>query len=148
MKMQGCMSISFFNTAIDFQNDRATPLMAKEKMYVQSPSDGLLLQSTDPPNCEDENPLSYPGAEGQRQRLRAFFGLNTGAGSAEGGETDGSRGSSRTTEDGRREDVADSSRSGDRDRDPESSTSGAEGAQRVFRPRLGKSVAPSGGWLS
>ncbi|KAJ1098810.1 hypothetical protein NDU88_003917 [Pleurodeles waltl] len=119
----------------------------------------------DPPYSEDKNgtatpdrevhywlpnPLSYPGAEGQRQRLCDVFGLNTEAGPAEGRETDKSGRSSRTTEDideGRREDATDSCGSEDPDRDPESSTCGTGCPQREFLPLLGKSMAPSGGWL-
>ncbi|KAJ1142928.1 hypothetical protein NDU88_009240 [Pleurodeles waltl] len=62
----------------------------------------------------------------------------------DGEERDGSQGSSGTAKDGSREDAKESSGYGNPEGGPESSTSGAGGAQCVFRPRLRNSVAPSG----
>ncbi|KAJ1189739.1 hypothetical protein NDU88_006481 [Pleurodeles waltl] len=97
--------------------------------------------------CEPYNPLVLPGAEGQSQRLRAVGLLKPESEEGGGEEMDGRRKRSSITEeshDGSRGDATDDAGSEAQLRDPEASTSGAGGAQRVFRPRLGKSVAPPG----
>ncbi|KAJ1144307.1 hypothetical protein NDU88_010607 [Pleurodeles waltl] len=127
------------------------------------PCNGPLLPSTVPPYSEElhgsatpdpevqygpPNPLLLPGAEGQRQQLRTICDLKTESGEGKEEETEERRERSGTTEDinnRSREDATDDCGSETPLRGPDSSTSGARGAQRAFRPCLGKAWPPQVG---
>ncbi|KAJ1207687.1 hypothetical protein NDU88_003077 [Pleurodeles waltl] len=91
--------------------------------------------------CELSNPLVNLGAEGQSQGLRAAGHIKPELEEEEGEEMDGRRERSSSTAEsftGRRGDTTDDGGAEAQRGDPESSTSGAGGAQREFRPRCSK----------
>ncbi|KAJ1175383.1 hypothetical protein NDU88_000671 [Pleurodeles waltl] len=105
------------------------------------------------------NSLTHPGVEGQSQRLCALPLLKPESEKERGGRAaeslTGSQGDAaerkereNTTERLTRSqgDATNDRGAGVQNRDLESSTSSAGGAQREFRPRLGKSVAFPGAW--
>ncbi|KAJ1171522.1 hypothetical protein NDU88_003383 [Pleurodeles waltl] len=127
-----------------------------EARYVKGlgPYDGLLQTATDPhdvlaltdpaaPDPEGDGPLKdslrHPGAEGQSQRLRALPWLNLEATTERGRRVEGSltespgdaakRTTSKSTPEGSRGDITTNAGAGTCHGDPQSSTSGAGGAQ-------------------
>ncbi|KAJ1113560.1 hypothetical protein NDU88_001802 [Pleurodeles waltl] len=99
--------------------------------------------------CEPSNPLVNPGPEGQSKRLRTVGQLKPEMEEEKGEETNGRRKRSSSTVEritGNRGDATDDGGAEAQRGGPETSTSSLGGAQRQFRPRLGKSVALPGGW--
>ncbi|KAJ1142177.1 hypothetical protein NDU88_008504 [Pleurodeles waltl] len=140
-----CM-ITCWTSALDCRSVCNGPLLT-----ATDPPDSTELHNSATPNqegqCERSNPLLLLGAEGQSQRLYVIGLLKPESEEDREEETDGRCERSSSTEeshDGSRGDVTDDGESEAQLRDPESS--GAGGAQCIFQPRLGKSVAPPGGW--
>ncbi|KAJ1141174.1 hypothetical protein NDU88_007509 [Pleurodeles waltl] len=119
-------------------------------------SEGIDFTATSDPEVQrvSSNPHSRPGDERQREPFHAVTRLENGDGS-DGEESAGER---RTLSWGNEKEDGDNEDSGgslttdgpaeDHTDDWTTRTSGAGGAQRKLRPRLGKSMAPSGAWPS
>ncbi|KAJ1092406.1 hypothetical protein NDU88_005516 [Pleurodeles waltl] len=133
---------------------------------LQGLCDGLLQMATDPPDVAAQiepaapdpegegpstNPLRLPGAEGQRQQLRALSGVKPGTATEKGSEVEESQtekpenAAKKTTTSSTpkqiRGAISTKGRAGQSQGETQNSTSSAGGAQREFESRFRRSVA-------